>query len=168
MSQTRAFIEFRTNILRPTDFSQFDNVSGAGREIIPNYVHYIRLQQPEIRWDGTKELCHTLRPSLRSRFFEAACMKSAFMVQRPEKLFIHTDTELRGEYWEQLLEIPGFRAALVIRSVTAPARIFGVEFYWTAHRADVLRLLVLRRYGGIYLGTNTYTLSFGYFFSLLS
>ena len=80
-------------------------------------------------------------------------MKSAFMVQRPEKLFIHTDTELRGEYWEQLLEIPGFRAALVIRSVTAPARVFGVEFYWTAHRADVLRLLVLRRYGGIYLGT---------------
>ena len=55
LSQTRAFIEFRTNILRPTDFSQFDNVSGAGREIIPNYVHYIRLQQPEIRWDGTKK-----------------------------------------------------------------------------------------------------------------
>ena len=26
------------------------------------------------------------------RFFEAVCMKSAFMVQRPEKLFIHSDT----------------------------------------------------------------------------
>ena len=31
-------------------------------------------------------------PDFLLRFFEAVCMKSAFMVQRPKKLFIHSDT----------------------------------------------------------------------------
>jgi len=67
-------------------------------------------------------------------------MKSAFIVQRPDKIFIHTDTpELTGKYWKQLLDIPGFRDVLVIQKVEAPSQVFGVEFYWNAHKADVLR-----------------------------
>ena len=45
----KAFIEFRTNILNKVNFSNFDNVHGVSREIIPNYIHYIRLEQPDIR-----------------------------------------------------------------------------------------------------------------------
>ena len=67
-------------------------------------------------------------------------MKSAFIIQRPDKIFIHTDTpELTGKYWKQLLDIPGFRDVLVIQKVEAPSQVFGVEFYWNAHKADVLR-----------------------------
>ena len=75
-----------------------------------------------------------------TRFFEAVCMKSAFMIQRPEKIFIHTDTtELKGKYWQQLLDIPGFREVLEIKKVSIPTQVFGVEFFWNAHKADVLR-----------------------------
>ena len=67
-------------------------------------------------------------------------MKSAFMIQKPKKIYIHTDTpEFRGKYWKQLLDIPGFKDVLEIKKVSAPSQVFGVEFYWNAHKADVLR-----------------------------
>ena len=50
VSDIKAFMEFRTNIMKKVNFTGFDNVSGMeGVEIIPNYIHYIRLDQPEIR-----------------------------------------------------------------------------------------------------------------------
>ena len=49
VSDIKAFMEFRTNIMKKVNFTGFDNVHGADREIIPNYIHYIRLEQPEIR-----------------------------------------------------------------------------------------------------------------------
>ena len=124
MKDIKAFIEFRTNILNKMNFSDLDNVKGSSKMIIPNFIHYIRLGQPEIR------------------FFEAVCIKSAYVVQRPKKIFIHTDTpELQGQYWSQLLAIPGFRETVVIKKVEAPRKVFGMEFYWNAHKADVLRFL---------------------------
>ena len=50
VSDIKAFMEFRTNIMKRVNFTGFDNVKGAEREIIPNYIHYIRLQQPQIRY----------------------------------------------------------------------------------------------------------------------
>ena len=74
------------------------------------------------------------------RFFEAVCMKSAFMIQRPEKILIHTNTpEFEGKYWKQLLDIPGFEEVLEIKIVTMPTQVFDAQFYWNAHKADVLR-----------------------------
>ena len=49
ISDTRAFIEFRTNILRKVNFTNFDNQKGSNKLLIPNHIHYIRLEQPEIR-----------------------------------------------------------------------------------------------------------------------
>ena len=49
ITDVKAFIEFRTNILKKVNFTNFDNVNGVAKEIIPNYIHYIRLEQPEIR-----------------------------------------------------------------------------------------------------------------------
>ena len=52
VSDIKAFMEFRTNIMKKVNFTGFDNVNGVtGKEIIPNYIHYIRLEQPEIRYE---------------------------------------------------------------------------------------------------------------------
>ena len=76
------------------------------------------------------------------RFFEAVCMKSAFLIQRPDKIFIHTDTpRLTGKYWTELLNIPGFRDCLVIKQVNIPTQVFGVEFYWNAHKVSPMFLI---------------------------
>merc|ERR1719483_980310 len=42
VSDIKAFMEFRTNIMKKVNFEGFDNVSGVqDKEIIPNYIHYI-------------------------------------------------------------------------------------------------------------------------------
>ena len=50
VSDIKAFIEFRTDIMKGVDFTGFDNINGVNNKvIIPNYIHYIRLNQSEIR-----------------------------------------------------------------------------------------------------------------------
>ena len=51
ISEIKAFIEFRTRILNKVNFSGFDNEVGSEKYLIPNYIHYIRLDQPYIRWE---------------------------------------------------------------------------------------------------------------------
>ena len=75
------------------------------------------------------------------RYFEAVCMKSAFMIQRPEKIFVHTTDNIGGGYWDDLLEIPGFKEALVVKRIIEPDQIYGVTFFWTAHK--VINILFL-------------------------
>ena len=51
VSDIKAFIEFRTDVMKSINFTGFDNVnSTSGEKIIPNYIHYIRLEQQEVRW----------------------------------------------------------------------------------------------------------------------
>ena len=56
ISDMKAFIEFRTNILKKVNFKDFDNDKGSDKYLIPNYIHYIRLEQPEIRYDLVNEM----------------------------------------------------------------------------------------------------------------
>ncbi|XP_023320869.1 uncharacterized protein LOC111695693 [Eurytemora carolleeae] len=143
ITSTRAFIEFRIGVYKENRFGNiFSPVENSDGFLIPNYIHYIRINQSELR------------------FFEAVCMKSAFIIQRPEKLFVHTtDLDLSGGYWDTLKKIPGFKEALVVKRIIEPDQIHGVQFYWTAHKADVVRLLVLKKYGGIYLDNDIYVIN---------
>ena len=56
ISDMKAFIEFRTNILKKVNFKDFDNDKGSDKYLIPNFIHYIRLEQPEIRYDLVNEM----------------------------------------------------------------------------------------------------------------
>ena len=61
ISDMKAFIEFRTNILKKVNFKDFDNDKGSDKYLIPNFIHYIRLEQPEIRYDLVSEMkCYFL------------------------------------------------------------------------------------------------------------
>ena len=56
VSDIKAFIEFRTDVMKSINFTGFDNVNRtSGEKIIPNYIHYIRLEQQEVRWALTKK-----------------------------------------------------------------------------------------------------------------
>ena len=41
------------------------------------------------------------------------------------------------------MDIQGFKETVVIKRVEAPRKVFGMEFYWNAHKADVLRFLLV-------------------------
>ena len=75
-------------------------------------------------------------------------MKSAFMIQRAEKIFIHTDSPgLTGRFWKQLLRIPGFKERLEIKRVELPIQVFGVEFYWNAHKVEKQMFCLIHKKG---------------------
>lgn len=57
--------------------------------------------------------------------------------------------ESDGVWWERAKEF------VELVQVSVPRQIFGNKLYTCAHKADVLRLIILFKYGGIYLDIDT-------------
>src|ERR1700686_3777814 len=74
-----------------------------------------------------------------------ACVRSAIERLKPERAVIYYECEPNGVWWEQTKEF------LTPVKIEAPRQIFGNPLEHPAHRADVVRLEMLIRHGGIYL-----------------
>lgn len=108
--------------------------------IVPNIVHYI--------WFG-KDRSLT--------FINYVSMRSAYFVQKPEKIFIHCDHLPVGVWWQKLQE----EVPLVIKQQQRPQKLgsqligpempVGIHSYGYFHQADVAKLEILIEYGGIYM-----------------
>lgn len=126
------------------DFTGFNNETGTadGHYIVPNYVHFLRF--------GKKDLS----------FVHMICLLAAFKHQKPVKLFVHTNVDrFEGTYWDILWNTPGFKDVLVIEKIKLPTEVFGQKLnkgWANFHGADVARLLVMMKYGGIYLDNDSY------------
>lgn len=119
------------------DFANSNNETGFSYFIVPNIVHFIRL--------GEKPLS----------FVEVVCLRAAWIQQRPEHLMIHCDqceVTRNSYYWHLVKDIPG----VSLMNVERPNAIYGLTFSYIQHAADVLRLRVLKKYGGIYLDGDSY------------
>lgn len=99
---------------------------------VPNVVHYI--------WFGCK------RKFLSYHYLSVL---SALSVQNACQVFFHTDCEPpeTNVLFQHLKQQPRFR----IVQKDAPTQIFGKEIKRPEHQADVARIELLMRYGGIYL-----------------
>lgn len=129
------------------DFEGFDNVSGiqTNTYIVPNYVHFLRVG-PKM-----KEI----------PFMDFICILAAFKNQQPDKIFFHTDFEnFSGKYWEKLSALPGFLDKVTFVSTKIPLEIHGQPFsrpdHHLFHAGDVLRIRLLKKYGGIFLDNDSY------------
>ncbi|KAL8277040.1 hypothetical protein RQP46_010574 [Phenoliferia psychrophenolica] len=110
---------------------------------IPPYIHYVFGLSPTF---GDKPFS----------FLTYVCLSSALVVLRPEVIYFHHVFLPNGWWWDQWKERVAksgtTRLELVRqRDVTT---VFGNQVEHFAHKADVLRLEVLRDYGGIYLDTD--------------
>lgn len=76
-------------------------------------------------------------------------IKSAAAVNKPETIFFHYEFEPTGEWWDKA------KPLLTLNKVRAPESFMGRPLYHVAHKADVIRLQVLKEYGGIYLDLDT-------------
>lgn len=54
-----------------------------------------------------------------------------------------------GEWWERAKKF------VTPIEVSVPRKIYGNKLYHYAHQTDVLRILILLKFGGIYLGIDT-------------
>lgn len=64
---------------------------------------------------------------------------------RPEKVYFHYHFMPNGTWFEHT------KPYLILNQVKSPQQIFGKPLNHVAHKADVVRLEVLLKYGGIYL-----------------
>lgn len=76
-------------------------------------------------------------------------VKSAKEINNPEEIFFYFSFEPEGEWWERTKEI------VTTKKVDPPDEIFGNKLYHVAHKADILRLNVLKENGGIYMDLDT-------------
>jgi hypothetical protein len=101
--------------------------------VIPNVIHF----------------CFGLAPRPQFSFLEYLAVRSALEINHPERIYVHYLHESRGPWWDLAKELA------LLHRVEPPTSIFGRPLWHYAHQCDVLRLLLLRRYGGIYLDIDT-------------
>ena len=112
--------------------SETDLAEGFGKSeenTIPPIVHYV--------WFGSSSLSFRMYLSF----------LSTVHVAKAERIFIHTDCYLSGQYWRIISTHP--KVTVVYRE--PPLRIFGHQVLYTQHRSDIVRADVLDKYGGIYM-----------------
>lgn len=111
--------------------------------VIPNTVHYVWLLKNATEF--------------RMPFKVFVSVYSAHLFWKPEKIYIHTDAtpevlraaQVSGEVWtKRILSLPEITPNHIqAPNVTAK----GVKIVHMEHKADFLRMAVLRDFGGVYL-----------------
>ncbi|MFN8242526.1 MAG: glycosyltransferase [Ferruginibacter sp.] len=76
-------------------------------------------------------------------------VKSAVVLNQPDKVYFHFQYEPRGEWWKETLPL------ITPNQLTAPTEIEGRPLLHFAHKSDVVRLRMLQEHGGIYLDMDT-------------
>lgn len=82
-------------------------------------------------------------------FVHYLSVKSAVNLNKPEAAYFHYQFEPEGEWWEKA------RPLLTLNKIKAPDTFMGRPLYHVAHKADVIRLQMLKETGGIYLDLDT-------------
>lgn len=103
---------------------------------IPNVIHFIYGLDPSSSQKPFK-LTHYL------------AIKSAYEVNRPDKIYFHYQYEPNGPWWDRI------KPYLILDQLTAPDQIYDKKIRHYAHKADILRLKILNAQGGIYLDIDT-------------
>jgi len=107
--------------------------------MIPNILHFVFGMAPDF---GGKpfSLAHYLS------------VRSAVELNQPRSAFFHYQYEPEGEWWQKA------KTFLRLHKIEAPETYKGRPLYHVAHKADVVRLQVLKEFGGIYLDLDTISL----------
>ena len=128
------------------EFEEFSSVTGARRFIVPNIIHFIRFNNFELN------------------FVDYVVLLAAMRNQRPEKIYIHTniqDVQYTGKYWDWVQQNEELWMRIEVLYLEAPTEIFGQKLSegWRFHHgSDIGRMLVLMKYGGIYLDNDAFVI----------
>ena len=76
-------------------------------------------------------------------------VKSAAVINQPDKILFHYAFEPAGEWWDKA------KPLLTLNKIKALDSFMGRPLYHVAHKADVVRLQVLKEFGGVYLDLDT-------------
>ncbi|XP_061185804.1 uncharacterized protein LOC133193906 [Saccostrea echinata] len=105
--------------------------------LVPNIVHYV--------WFGGREF----------DFIYFVSFYSVFKFQKPCFMFLYYDVLPFGVWWDLLQTLVN---NIVFVKLTPPTQISGKKIIYVQHKSDIMRLKILKEYGGIYLDTDQYIL----------
>ncbi len=109
---------------------------------IPNIFHFILISK-----DGKTA------PEL--EYFQYVSIKSAWLTNNPEKIFLYITIDPTGPYLERLVsEIPN----LELTRIDDFTEFMGNPVPYFTHKTDIIRLQKLIEFGGVYLDLDTITL----------
>ena len=130
------------------DFEGFNNRFSTSDQklIVPNIIHLLFLNQTEMR------------------FHEMICIFSMFLNQKPDTIMIHCENcSFTGYYWNKLNKFKALSSIIKFNTLPVKRGIYGklsnTIRYALNHRADFWRLMILMKYGGIYLDNDVYVIS---------
>ena len=101
---------------------------------IPNLIHFVY---------GFKEQTEEFN------LYRYIAIKSAYEVNKPDKIYFHYYNEPYGYWWDKIKPI------LTLEKIDPPTEIYENKLYHYAHKADIVRLMKIIEYGGIYLDIDT-------------
>jgi mannosyltransferase OCH1-like enzyme len=125
------------------NFDGFDNETGVFSYIVPNIIHFIRLNKTNFS------------------FTDIIAIRAAHVAQKPDAIYIHTDIkQFEGKYWNQLkTKWPDTYKLIRMIPTEIPLKIFNrslSEGYKFHHASDIIRYRLLSEYGGIYLDNDVF------------
>lgn len=127
----------------------FPDETGA----FPKLIHFVETTAAKLVFDDVNYFSDKKPPGIRPfGFSHYMAVRSAAARHPGFRVILWCIAEREGAYWEAVKEI----ADIVI--VPAPQRVFGNPVMHPAHQSDIVRMSVLRAYGGIYLDLDTITL----------
>nr|CAH0101896.1 unnamed protein product [Daphnia galeata] len=131
------------------DFDGFNNETGATNYIVPNIIHSIRFNMTEYS------------------FVDYLCLRAAYLRQRPDYIYIHTDVAnpgnggFRGKYWDMIKLDKKLMSSIRFLPIELASEIFGQPLSrdWRVyHGSDIARIRTMMKYGGIYLDNDVLVL----------
>ena len=108
--------------------------------MIPKNVHFIFGLSPDFGKRGFS-------------YIHYLAVVTAWKQLQPERIYFHYEYEPHGPWWERA------RQFVQLNRIKAPEEIFGNPISSYQHKADVLRLDLLRSMGGIYLDIDVVSLN---------
>ena len=97
----------------------------------PNIVHYVML---------------STTPRNQLIFRDYMSMLSCYKFLKPEKIILHTNTDIVGPYWESIQEWNDI--VVEIHKIERVPKLAGVKVKYIEHEADYTKLQILQEYGG--------------------
>uniref|UniRef100_A0A6C0K5B6 Glycosyltransferase 2-like domain-containing protein n=1 Tax=viral metagenome TaxID=1070528 RepID=A0A6C0K5B6_9ZZZZ len=120
--------------LTPSEIKSKKNFITTTVDHIPNIIHFVY---------GLKEQTSEFE------LFKYLAIISAYHVNQPTTIYFHYHYEPYGFWWEKI------KPLLTMMFVELPEEIYGNKIDHYAHKADIIRLTQLIKYGGIYLDVDT-------------
>lgn len=138
---------------RPPAFRPYSAVDNQPIEL---HCPGVAVPQPPLGIPDIVHFVYGLRENAPFGFVHLAAIRSAIAVHNPRVVMFHHAHQPSGPFWDAALATG--RLSLIRVDAASIGASSGRCMRHVAHRADVLRLEVLLRYGGLYLDMDTLSL----------